>query len=257
MGALLWTIGVIIAPVGDPMDILFTGTQSLSDILGSAWLIVVSAIIQPLIFVWVVLAMILLIERQFLRKKIGNPAKDATKLFLPYVWISLLKTAITFLPFLLIAPGIVILLTEALGGDAPFLEGIGSILLLAGIVATICLVFAFLVRFAFVGYELTLHDHRGLKALKASNALVKGRFWSVFWRYIAPRMVFGAAAVVIQLALYFVLIVSLAAIPATGPAMFKISSVLLQINDVLVLVLLLPILTIADYKLFDSLRKTK
>lgn len=84
---------------------------------------------------------------------------------LSYVWLSLL-TGITIMVgfFLLVVPGII-----------------------------------FMVWFAFVYYILVLEDIKGIEAMKASKAYVKGRWWPVFGRMASLIVLFIAIAVVVEL----------------------------------------------------------
>lgn len=47
----------------------------------------------------------------------------------------------------------------------------------------------FAVWFAFAGFRAIFENERGRAALRASRALVAGRFWSVLWRLAAPATV--------------------------------------------------------------------
>lgn len=91
-----------------------------------------------------------------------NEMRNAWKYLLPSLWISILSAiGIGIGLFLLIIPGI------WLG-----------------------------VAISFASYLMFEENVRGVAALKASMALVKGRWWSVVWRYVACGIVFSVCAVI-------------------------------------------------------------
>ena len=73
-----------------------------------------------------------------------------------------------------------------------------SLAVLGGIILLVipCIIFA--IWFSFALYNIALDDSKGLESLHNSKELVRGRWWEVFWRLLAPGIVFGILAVVIQ-----------------------------------------------------------
>lgn len=70
--------------------------------------------------------------------------------------------------------------------------GFGTILLIIpGII--------FSVWFSFSLYVLVLENKKGTEALSASRQLVKGKFWPILWRWIAPNFVYGVILLIIIL----------------------------------------------------------
>ncbi len=57
----------------------------------------------------------------------------------------------------------------------------------------------FFVWFTFAIYAVSIHDKKPIEALKYSHSLVRGRWFSVFWRLLAPAFVFILLALVLQL----------------------------------------------------------
>lgn len=57
----------------------------------------------------------------------------------------------------------------------------------------------FSVWFSFAAIIFIIEGARGTQALKASKELVKGKFWSVLWRWFAPYFVYGLILTVIIL----------------------------------------------------------
>lgn len=56
----------------------------------------------------------------------------------------------------------------------------------------------FAVWYSFVFYTVILEQQKGRAALRASKELVAGRWWSICWRLIAPSLLFGIIAFLIQ-----------------------------------------------------------
>lgn len=65
------------------------------------------------------------------------------------------------------------------------------------------LIFAIWYNFTF--YTVIFENTRGLNALRASKSLVTGRWWAIFWRWLAPGIVFSALSFVIFYILSFLL----------------------------------------------------
>jgi len=259
LSTFLHIVGMMLAPAGEPGELLFSGTLSTIEFLGTLLIILSTSVIYPLLLLWIALGLILMIEHQAVNKKMNaaKAMKETKKKFGSFVWISLLKTVVVFLPLLLIIPGILLVIMDGIqhGIDTP---SAGGPLFLISIPIALGLALMFSIQFAFIGYELTLHHKKGLAALKASRNLVKGRFFAVLWRYLIPRMVFGTFGVVLLMAALAVLGMSLSTISLASPAGgLTITNVFVTILATAITVLILPITTLADYYLFDSLRKTK
>ncbi|MFA5128812.1 MAG: glycerophosphoryl diester phosphodiesterase membrane domain-containing protein [Patescibacteria group bacterium] len=57
----------------------------------------------------------------------------------------------------------------------------------------------FSVWFSFSLYILVLENKKGTEALSASRQLVKGKFWPILWRWIAPNFVYGIILLIVIL----------------------------------------------------------
>jgi hypothetical protein len=70
--------------------------------------------------------------------------------------------------------------------------GFGTVLLIIpGII--------FSVWFSFSLYVFVLENKKGTEALSASRQLVKGRFWPILWRWLAPNFIYGIILLIIIL----------------------------------------------------------
>ena len=101
--------------------------------------------------------------------------------------------------------------------------------------------------FAFALYAVAIDEQKPMDALKASKALVKGRWWGVFWRLLAPAFVFGIAASIAQW------IVALLLGPLGNTlAMTYVTGIL----SMIVSLLFTPLTTAAPTILYLELKKT-
>ena len=133
--------------------------------------------------------------------------REAKKYFFPYLWVAILTTLAVVAGFIL--------------------------LFVPGIIIGIWLMFSH--------FALLLEGKRGMEALKASKALVKGRWWPVFCRLL----VFGALYLVLVLAVSFILGVI---VPDTAIAG--------AIVDFVTTLVLAPIATIYFYFLYKDLHSS-
>jgi len=256
-GTLLIIIGSALSPIGEPTELLASGGLSGAETFGVLLTLISSSVLTPILLIWVVLGLILLIENQAVGKKMNSKTatQGATKKFLPYLWVSVMKTVVILLPFLLVIPGGILLAVSTLEGSS-YGGGLGGLLLIIGLPLAIALALMLTIQFAFIGYELTLNHKHGRSALAASRALVKGRWWATLWRYLIPRMVFGFFATLVLLVAIAAVTILLTSITNAGiESSARIAEVFINIAASAVTILILPIITIADYYLFDSLRK--
>jgi len=57
----------------------------------------------------------------------------------------------------------------------------------------------FSVWFSFSLYIFILENKKGTEAISASRQLVRGKFWPILWRWLAPNIVYGIALLIIIL----------------------------------------------------------
>lgn len=137
-----------------------------------------------------------------------------------YIWISILVTvAILGGTLLLIIPGII-----------------------------------FSIWFSFALYILILEGVRGTQALSASRELVKGYFWPVLWRWVAPYFIFGLLLTIIFVIPVYLIGLALgnpmAGFAAETPWWADLISSVLSILTV-------PLFTIIGVLIYNSLKKEK
>ncbi len=139
---------------------------------------------------------------------------------LSYIWISILVTLATLAgTLLLIIPGII-----------------------------------FSIWFSFSLYILILEELKGTQALSASRELVRGYFWPVLWRWIAPYFVYGLLLTVI-----FVIPIYLIGLGLGNP-MVGFAAEMPWWSDLIssfLSILTVPLFTIIAVLLYKSLKKEK
>ncbi|MBD3311075.1 MAG: hypothetical protein GF349_01080 [Candidatus Magasanikbacteria bacterium] len=125
------------------------------------------AIAAAVVSIWISIAFIRAVVDRYQNKKAGAiqpELQKATEMILPVVLVSIL-TGLAVLGglILLIIPGII-----------------------------------FAVWFAFSYYIVILDNKKGTEALKASKQMVQGRWFGVFWRLLAPGIVFALLGFIAQ-----------------------------------------------------------
>lgn len=114
-----------------------------------------------LLYTWSTLALILSVGKEL---DISESFKEASKLLVPFIWISLLIAMIVAGGFaLFIIPGIL-----------------------------------FSIWFFFASYVLAFENIKGLPALMRSKHLVKGKWWGVLWRILVLAIIFSFVNVAVK-----------------------------------------------------------
>ncbi|MBI2436358.1 MAG: hypothetical protein HYV41_01265 [Candidatus Magasanikbacteria bacterium] len=213
---LLMVPSLIISIGGITSAFLFAGLNN----LGVAFaLFLVLAISMGLFSIWVGMSFIKVIVMRYVgteAQSIQSNLGSTVRLILPSLWVSILTgLAVMGGMILLIIPGII-----------------------------------FAVWFGFGMYALVLENKRGTDALKYSKSLVSGRWFGVFWRLVAPVLVF---IIIVGIAQWIVGIPfgsSLQSETATaGTFVYIILSSILSL-------LITPLTTIAPTILYQELKKT-
>lgn len=223
-----------------------------------AWF-VNNSVLTPIIGLWVFLMTVKMIHAQMENRgiRLSALAKDGWRLFLPTVLVNLLVCLILLLSWLAVVPGIIIFL---LGGvfDSSIINGLGIVLLAAGVIAALILSLEWLVCFAYAPLALILEDHRGRSALKRAKSLIKGRFWPVLIRMILPKIVFLAVLLVVEWLVGYLIGLAIAAAAGLDLDLAaKLTNIAVTVSVAIGAVLINPLLITSDYLLFDNLRATE
>lgn len=206
---------ITLASFSLPFFLMITDSLGLGFLLYGVFILVIS-----LSTLWLSISFVRVIVARYENRdagSIGTNLKEATSLVLPVILVSIL-TGLAVLGglILLVIPGII-----------------------------------FSIWFAFGFYALVLDNKRGTEALKHSKSLVAGRWWGVFWRLLAPALVFGIITSIIQWII---------GIPfGSGldyETNFSFSVVLYAILSGVVSMLFMPLSTSAPTILYEELKKT-
>lgn len=216
-------------------------------------------VITPAISIWVFNAVIIAVDRQAQNKKMNfrEISKEARRLFFPRLLVIVLVALSIGSSFLLLTPGI---LTNflATSTESSALSLLAVLLLFFGTIAMGVAVICLSIRLVFSAYTLLVDGLHGRAALRQSLALTKGRFWSVFWRVILPKIIFFFGFFAAQVILLFILrtfvlnVAGLNVILATR--LYTIGS---SVIFVVLTALVNPLIMIADYHLYRSVKENR
>lgn len=134
------------------------------------------------------------------------PWKQGLAFVLPRLWHLFLATALVSLIIVgifLIPVALYILVNVFLSGNIPLLISIIAFVALLAVAVLVSM------WYAFVYYEVIFDNKSPVAALRDSKALVKGRWWSIFFHLLVPALVFG----LLGFALRFVVMLLASAIP--------------------------------------------
>jgi len=182
--------------------------------------------------------------------------KNSWKSFISYVWILFLKYIASIIPLAVLIPGLGLIIFNTAGPQIPVLSALGILLLFIGMIVALGTIIWISVSIHFSEYLLIFENKKGIKALKAAKDLVKGRFWQVLWRVVLPKLLFILPfifAAYILTFLAYMLIPSAAGISIE--AYEKMALISRNLITTIIFALSTPFLYIADYLIYDSLRK--
>lgn len=75
---------------------------------------------------------------------------------------------------------------------------LAGLAILGGLIMLVIPGIIFALWFTFTTYAVIVDNKKTVEALKFSKSLVKGRWWGVFWRLLAPGVVFTVAIFIFQ-----------------------------------------------------------
>ncbi|MFH1287011.1 MAG: hypothetical protein ABII02_04675 [Candidatus Magasanikbacteria bacterium] len=210
-------VGIMFIPTA-VMQVVATPTNLISDKMGGMILLaIVLILVAVIINIWISIAFVRVIANRYKGEKpktLREEIVEAKKYFWSVLFASILTgLAVTGGTILLVIPGII-----------------------------------FAVWFSFSMYTVIFEGKKGVDSLKASKAIVSGRWWSVLWRLFAPGFVFAILAMVVQWAASLIFFVT----NPLGTAGLAIATVVVSAAAFLVL----PLTTAAPTILYFNLKKT-
>lgn len=212
--------------------IIFAGTLLVRENIETRWpILVVAGILAGLIALHatILLGRLILLEDRGATFDREKERKHAWTLFLPFLWVSLLR----------------------------FLASLGGLVLfiLPGIWLSIAL--------AFSSFLVLEGKARGNQALAGSLHLVKGRWWATFWRLLGANAFFALLYVITLNALTLLLglftgfdaLTTLTTVDLTNPDLLTLGA--RTVLDGVGQALFLPLLLTVNVKLFHSLKDSR
>lgn len=258
LGTTLWllaaaipsAIGIALSQDGDALN----ATTWMSFALNA-----LGGIITVLASIHVSVALIASLREQK-QGKITDPRiflKKAFSLDLSYIWATILKSIfVAIIPLipLLISIGAFIF---ALRSENGMLVNVLAIVAFITILLALGGALKFSLHYNFVPYATVLDGKRGMESLRTSAALVKGRWWPIFWRVFLPKALYTLIFVVILAGTLWT--VGLVGIALSQGSFFlaKLFALTNFFISTLINAFLIPILLLNDYYVYENLRETK
>ncbi|MEK9156723.1 MAG: hypothetical protein AAB448_01135 [Patescibacteria group bacterium] len=183
--------------------------------------------------------------------------KKAFSLDLSYVWATILKSI-----FVGIIPLIPLLISIGAFSFALRSEN-GMLVNVLAIVAFVTILLAlggalkFSLHYNFVPYATVLDGKRGMESLRTSAALVKGRWWPIFWRVFLPKALYTLIFVVILAGTLWTTGIIGIALSQGSFFLAKLFALTNFFISTLINAFLIPILLLNDYYVYENLRETK
>jgi len=241
-----------------PDNIQLTNWQS----FGIAMVLLNRFVIFPIASIWVFASLAEFVNKRLNKKRprIKHALLHGWKHFFP-VLLSRVIYSLVILGGLLIGVGPVLL---ALLFGVPF-QGTNAIVLsILGIVGLTISVFL-MVRWTVTyylggfGYTNVIEQKHGIKSMKRSRNLVKGRFWSSLLRIFIPKILFiGIATVIVYLTEPLVSVFQSAFLQGiSDSAHIRLQTVFVLVWPTIFMVFINPLVYIADVLVYRNLRDTK
>lgn len=163
-------------------------------------------VMAPILSIWISNQLIKTTDQQLSGGKMSSKAIStfAWKHFFPRALVGLMSTVMILSPFLLFLPGAGTMVASSLLQSSSLSLLSTLLIFLAAIASTVGCVFL-AIRLIFSPFALLLNNQRGRRALQASTALAKGRFWSVAFRVVIPAVVFYIGMTTVQVVIIFFL----------------------------------------------------
>jgi hypothetical protein len=194
----------------------------------------------------------------------------AKRLFFPYVWTSILFILLMIAAFLPPIIGIVLIIISSATGSGAILSLIGVLLLTFGGIFSALLAIKLSIEYGFAPYILILEEESaikkmtlkeaiasGVRSMKASSALVKGRWWATFFRFIIPKFIYAFIVSLANLLAAGALLILVAITLGPGALGSGVGSAALFLISMLVTMFVTPLVSITDFYIYDSLRKNR
>ena len=220
----------------------------------------ISVIAIPAIIAWVLIMLIRVVDALMQGKtpSLSQERQAALTRFWPYVGAMILQALVVLAPMLALVPGVTLAFYNQIKLSGVFLSALGLILMCVGLVVATVYIIKWGLELNFTPFTVILENLGVRQSLHSSRKLVHGRFWKTFTRVVVPQLVFGFFVIVGEL------LIALSGI-LLAVALFNLhemigiygTTLLITLLGVVLRILYVPLFVIADYLVYDSLRKTR
>lgn len=183
---------------------------------------------------------------------------EAKKAFWPYV----LTNALFALVILATVIVPIIGLGLAMAGSAALLNNglvsaVGMACILIGCPVALVLIIKFSIEYGFGPYAAVLDKKPVTAALPHAKSLVRGRFFDVLIRYVPPKFLFTLVGYLARLVAILAISFLVALILGSSALGSGFASALYFLIEIAITAVLMPLLTLTDYYIYDSLRNSR
>lgn len=192
-------------------------------------------------------------EKKSLKEK--TFAQNSVSDFFRYILVTLaLGIIVALLTAGLISPGLGLILYAFPKENGAMLSMVGTIGLLLGAFINLVLLILISVRFGFIAFATMIEKTSVIQSFKRSWNLVQNRFFRTLWLMAVPKILL--AVIQIILSSVVLLIPILLATTLNNPTTSIISEFIGNTVTMGITILFLPLVFIADYFIFQSLKET-
>jgi hypothetical protein len=253
--AIVNTVALLLFP--DATTLLLGERIDTAQGIGVILYAVSSFILAPLLNIFVLVSIVRLV-RSILSSR-GASAKRAVqemkKRFWPTLVTSVMYVVILLLAILiaLLPSGILSLLS--LWFDSSLLLSAANLFLILGIFGALFFVLRWAVQFYFAPYLSAQDDLKSKRAMLESRLLTHKRYWSVFLRLLAPKVVFILFGILIIWVLNTILLVAFSGISGLDLDLtVRLSSFTQHVTPILATVFIQPLIILSDMLLIKDLQ---
>ncbi len=212
-----------------------------------------------LVTVHVTVALILSLREQRQGKE-TDPRIFLKKAFskdVSYIWAIILKSIVVGLIPLIPLVLAVFVFVFALPSQNNVLINVLAVVAFITILIALGGAVKFSLSYCFVPYITVLEGTRGMASLKASAALVRGRWWATFWRVFLPKALYTLVLVIfLGVTLWITGMIGIA-VSQESFFLAKLFALLNFFLSTLVNAFLIPLLLLNDYYVYENLCETE
>lgn len=219
-----------------------------------------NAILTPFLGFWIFVALAVGAKAVITNRSLSikDVMKETNKSFLPTLSVTvLIGLTLLFAQIITIGPSI-ILGSIGLWIQNVWVLGIANILLIIGLFTSVILTLRWTLYYIMAPYASIIDHNKNKQALLKSRELIKGKFWSVLFRVVLPKIVFVLFGIVIAFLISTILRTII--IGSTGlnlEVQQRIDNLVTSILPILIMIFLNPLIFLSDVLLYQSLTENQ